>query len=182
MAKITKSSLAQLAQEMQALVGQEQKECVGGANSTYSQFGEDTMYLKQTLNESITSPVSVTVEDNGIGRYVGKEDGISVYELGEVTVTGHRPYRPFGNFGPTGIHSYDIMMQGGYQIGYEAGLSSGVLDDAGVMIMSGIAFMTAGERVGDATYEMIYYGDGLRRGLKDGQKQKDRKNREKNGE
>lgn len=182
MAKITKSSLAQLAQEMHVLVGQEQKECVGGANSTYSQFGGDTI-VKQTLGESIGSPESVPVEDNSVGRYVGKENGISVYELGEATITTSRPYKPFGNLGPTGVPSYDIMIEGGYKTGFEAGLSSGGWDDAGVVIMSGAAFMAAGgvDGFGTVNYELIHYGHGLLRGLKDGRNQKNReKNRKKN--
>lgn len=61
MAKITKSSLAQLAQEMYVLIGQEQKECIGGANSTYSQFGNSFKEARVEDFVSAQNPLSTQI-------------------------------------------------------------------------------------------------------------------------
>lgn len=61
MAKITKSSLAQLAQEMYVLIGQEQKECIGGANSTYSQFGNSLKEARLKDFASVQNPLSTQI-------------------------------------------------------------------------------------------------------------------------
>lgn len=61
MVKITKSSLAQLAQEMHVLAGQEQKECIGGVNSTYSQFGSSFKEANVEDFASVQNPLSTQI-------------------------------------------------------------------------------------------------------------------------
>lgn len=63
MVKITKSSLTQLAQEMHVLAGQEQKMCVGGANSTYSQLGDAFGESRVESFASIQNPLSTQIGD-----------------------------------------------------------------------------------------------------------------------
>lgn len=63
MSKITKLSLERLVQEMHILVEQEQKGCVGGANSAYFQFGNSFKDARLEDFASFQNPLSTQIRE-----------------------------------------------------------------------------------------------------------------------
>ncbi len=90
------------------------------------------------------------------------------YIFQDVDITTYDP----NNFPSTGVESYDIMYRGGFDIGYKAGKSGKTWDDILVYIGSGLATIASGSELGDVTYDLLYYKQGLLDGLRLGRKHK----------
>ena len=128
---------------------------------------------RKSLNElAKTMPI---IEESLQMSYVGGGNGTSAiwnggyvenwgYTFPEMAVSSYDP----NNLPKTGVDSYDLMYQGGFAIGYKAGLSGSTLDDIGIGAWSALAVISAGSEIGGVNSDMIWYSKGLRDGLTKG--------------
>lgn len=158
MKKLTKKSLNELAKVMPQMSENMQSGFIGGGNGSRTDpYTYDEYY---NLLSSGYFP----------GGYVdlGGNSGIvnlsSSYGCSGVEIVSYNP----NNFRTSGIASYDLMYRGGFEIGFNAGISSGNLDDLAVLLLSGVAIMGAGDEPGGTNYDPLWYSMGIRDGLRKG--------------
>ena len=119
MFKITKASLAQLAQEMRVLADQEQKKCIGGADSTYSQFGSAFRETSVEDFSSVHNPLSTQ-----IGEAESPYASSMLFEV-------ENPRRQHNIFATAFIEELDSAVASG-SIGAINGFGSGGIDAYGI--------------------------------------------------
>lgn len=120
MFKITKASLAQLAQEMRVLADQEQKKCIGGADSTYSQFGSTFRETSVEDFSSVHNPLSTQ-----IGEAESPYASSMLFEV-------ENPHRQHNIFATAFIEELDSAVSTSGGIGAINGFGSGGIDADGI--------------------------------------------------
>ena len=148
MKKLTIKSLNELAKTMPVIEESLQMSYVGGGNGTSA---------NPYTQEEYESMVSSGIWNGGYVENWG-------YTFPEMAVSSYDP----NNLPKTGVDSYDLMYQGGFAIGYKAGLSGSTLDDIGIGAWSALAVISAGSEIGGVNSDMIWYSKGLRDGLTKG--------------
>ena len=148
MKKLTKKNLSELAKTMPVIEESLQMSYVGGGNGTSA---------NPYTQEEYESMVSSGIWNGGYVENWG-------YTFPEVTVSSYDP----NNLPKTWVDSYDLMYQGGFDVGYKAGLSGSTWDDIGIGSWSAIVAISAGSEIGSVNYDMIWYSKGMRDGLAKG--------------
>ena len=141
MKKLTRKSLNELAKTMPVIEESLQMSYVGGGSGTSA---------NPYTQEEYESMVSSGIWNGGYVENWG-------YTFPEVTVSSYDP----NNLPKTGVDSYDLMYQGGFDVGYKAGLSGSTWDDIGIGSWSAIVAISAGSEIGSVNYDMIWYSKGM---------------------